>query len=212
MLVSAAAIAAALEIGACSIIKPPKRPEIQTFVLDAPAFTSTEDVAHGNSESAETRVLRVSTMASSGVYDTPRMAYTKSADEIKYFATHRWADPPPEMLVPILIAGLERIDRFPALIGPSSRAPGDLVLETELLAFRQEFNQSKARFHATVRASIMDARTGMILGSPRTFDIVEPMDEEKPESGVRAAGRAAAKMSDEIARYIVEATEASPPQ
>jgi len=204
-------LAVLLQTSACSIIKPPKRPDILTFVLDAPMPAASEGVAQGNSQTGETRVLRVSTMASSGVYDTSQMAYSKKPEEIKYFATHRWAEPPPEMLIPILIAGLERTAHFPALIGPSSRAPGDLMLETQLLSFRQDFGGSKPQFHATVRASIMNAKNGAILGSPRTFDIVEPMDEEKPTAGVRAAGRAAAKLAEEIALYSVQTAEAFPP-
>lgn len=201
----------ALGLSACSILKPPKRPEQQTFMLEASSLASNEAPAQDNSSmEPETRVLRVAAMASSAVYDTQRMAYMRSAGEIEYFASHRWADPPSEMLMPILISGLERTNRFPALVGPSSRAVGDLVLETELLAFRQEFTQSKPQFHASIRASVMDSRHGVILGSPRTFDVVEPMDEAKPTAGVRAAGRAAERMVDAIARYVVDTTEAAP--
>jgi ABC-type uncharacterized transport system auxiliary subunit len=118
------------------------------------------------------------------------------------------------MLVPILIAGLERTNHFAALVGPSSRAPGDLLLETQLLAFRQEFTESKPQFRATVRAAIMDTIGGILLGLPRTFDITEPMEEANPSAGVRAAERAAHRLADEIARFCVEntkqVTQASP--
>jgi len=209
--IASAAALLATGLSACSIIKPPKRPEIETFMLEPPSPEQDEGSTPSSSsmEPSEKRVFRVSTMASSGVYDTPRMAYTRSADEIEYFATHRWADPPPEMLVPILIAGLERTNRFLALVGPSSRAAGDLVLETELLAFRQEFIESKPRFRATIRASIMDTIAGAILGSPRTFDVLEPMDDANPTAGVRAAGRVAERIADEIARYCIETTRES---
>jgi ABC-type uncharacterized transport system auxiliary subunit len=209
MALCSASIAISVYLAACSVVKPPKRPEVQTFVLETPTSLTAEGVAHGNSESGETRVLRVSTMSSRGVYDTRQMAYTKGGEEIKYFAAHQWADPPPDMFVPILVAGLERTNRFPALVGPSSRAPGDLLLETELLSFRQEFIGSKHEFRASVRASILDAKNGRILGSPRTFEVVEPMEEANPDAGVQAAGRAAAKLAEDIARYAVETTEAS---
>jgi ABC-type uncharacterized transport system auxiliary subunit len=55
----------------------------------------------------------------------------------------------------------------------------------------------------------LDAKTGRILGSPRTFEVVEPMDEANPDAGVQAAGRAAAKIAEDIASYAVETTEAS---
>ncbi|HET9888054.1 MAG TPA: hypothetical protein VFR10_11120, partial [bacterium] len=46
-----------LHLGACSVIKPPKRPDVLTFVLDAPLTSNAENVAHGDSNPGESRVL-----------------------------------------------------------------------------------------------------------------------------------------------------------
>jgi cholesterol transport system auxiliary component len=143
-------------------------------------------------------------MESAGGYDTPRMAYSRAGGEIEYFARHRWAERPAEMLEDILVASIERSGRFSAVLSPSSRADGDLFLETELLEFRQDLSGA-ATFHAALRATLVDQGSRRVVGTSRTFDVVEAMDEASASAGAAAAQRAAEHLVAEVAAYCAAA-------
>ena len=205
---SIAAVAAlALGLGACAIFQPAARPAWTTYLLelprasaDAPANEPSR-IGANVSPGASPPVLRVATVESTGGYDTARMAYCRSEGEIEYFANHRWAEAPAAMLMPLLVAGLERTGRFATILVPTSRASGDLLLETQLLVFRCDFaRDGGAAFHLTLRATLVASVDGSVLGS-RSFDAVEPMDEASPGAGAKAAQRAAERAVGEVAAY-----------
>jgi cholesterol transport system auxiliary component len=192
----------ALAVAGCSLLPKPEGPSWTTFLLESGGMV--EGAGGAASETPAARSIRVAAIESAGGYDTPRMAYSRAAGEIEYFARHRWAETPAEMLSPLLVAGLERSGRFTAVLAPSSRANADLLLETELLAFRQEFTGS-ASFRATLRATIVNATDRSVVGPARTFEFVEPMEDASPTAGAKAADRAAARLVGAVAAFCAEA-------
>jgi cholesterol transport system auxiliary component len=207
------ACAAGLALGACSVVKTPERPQWTTFVLE-PKPAAGENEAPGGTDRESTHaphgpVLRVAPIESGGGIDTPRMAYVRTPGTIEYFTRHRWAEPPSEMLAPLLVAALERTARFEAIIDPSSRAVGDASLEGELLSFRMEVGDgagagTSPRFRATMRASLVGSGDRRPLAPARTFDVLVPAPSEDAPGGASAASAAASQLADEIAAWCAE--------
>ncbi len=207
------ALAGAFAAGGCSVFGPPERATWTTFVIEGtaakPDVAAREGAAEGaagtdGGGAAAARSIRVAPIESAAGYDSPLMAYSRARGEIEYFARHRWAEPPAQMLAPLLVAALESGARFAAVIAPSSRANADLFLETQLLAFRVETEGAPA-FRASIRATLVDSIDGRVVRAARTFEILEPMDEVGPGAGAKAAERAAASLVGEIAAYCAEA-------
>lgn len=199
----------ALAACGCALIGPPKRPAWTTFVLESGADGARTPATAGapaGEEASARRTIRVAPVESAGGYDTPQMAYSRAAGELEYYARHRWAEPPAQMLAPRLTAALEQSGTFAAVIAPSSRANADLLLETELLAFRMQF-ESTPTFRATLRATVVNEVDGLVAGSARTFDVVEPMAEANPAAGAKAAERAVARLVAEVAAFCGEAAK-----
>lgn len=197
----------AIALAGCSVLGSPKRTAWTTYVLEGGEVERSEPVAAA--PSADAPMLRVAPIEAAAGYDSPRMAYTRSSGEIEYFAAHRWAEPPSVLLVPLLVEGIERTGTFAAVLPPTSRASGDLLLETELLVFRQEFD-GQARFHARVRAALVDEGQGAVIGAVRTFDLFESMDGENPAAGARAAQKAATRLASEIGAFCASAAASRP--
>jgi cholesterol transport system auxiliary component len=195
----------AFALSACSVVRAPERPGWTTFVLERKP-SSNIDLAPAARVAS---TLRIAAMRSAGGYDTPRMAYSRSGGEIEYYARHRWAERPAEMLEDLLVASLERSGDFAAVLSPSSRADGDLFLETELLEFRQELSGSAA-FHLALRATLVDEESRRVVGTSRTFEIIETMEGASPSAGAIAAQRAGERLVAEVAAYCAAAAEPRP--
>ncbi|MGH2570155.1 MAG: ABC-type transport auxiliary lipoprotein family protein, partial [bacterium] len=169
-------VVALVALAGCSVVKAPERTAWTTFSLEAPHPAAADSASHGSGNPGVVAadpgglVIRVAPFASAAGADSPRMVYVRTPGTLEMYAHHRWADPPAEMLALALVAALEETGTFGGVLGPSSRAAGDLLLESELLAFRMDFVETEPVFRATVRATVSDARTGRPVVAPRTFE------------------------------------------
>jgi cholesterol transport system auxiliary component len=205
------AVAAAVLLvvgGGCSVVKPPARPAWHVFALEPEA--ETEAAAATVDADADAPVAVIAVPGAAAGYATRRMAYTHGGGELEYFATHRWADAPARMLAPLLHDALMRTGAFRAVAVAPTRAAGGLVVETQLLAFRQELDGPQPRFRAVLRVTLVRPDAPSSTDS-RVFEAAEPMDAPGPEPGVRAADRATARLLAEVAAYCAESREVTPP-
>jgi cholesterol transport system auxiliary component len=199
--------ASLVAVAACSVVRAPERIPWTTFVLEEPrpaaADTAADSLGNPGEEAPAPAgpVIRVAPLASAAGADSPRMVYVRTPGTLETYAHHRWADPPAEMLAPQLVAALERTGEFGGVVGPSSRAEGDLLLEAELLEFRMDLVDG-ARFRAKLRATVSDGRSGRPVAAPRAFEVSEPMAEAAPAEGAGAARRATGRLVDEVAAWV----------
>lgn len=138
-------------------------------------------------------VLTVGAVQARGGYDTRAMVYTERANELKYFADHRWADTPARMLLPLIERALERGGRFHAVTGPHSTVGADLRLESELIELRQDFSSKPSRVHLAVRVQLIDlARQRVVV--TRELTETEDATNDDPYAGAQAADRALTRL------------------
>ena len=140
-------------------------------------------------------------------YDTPQMAYSKSAYEIAYFARTEWADTPAHMLHALLVRTLERTRRFRAIVTPPYTGRADYARRAQLLELRDDFSTEPAQAVLAVRVEL-DA--GARTLAAREFIEREPLREKNPAAGVAAANEAAARLLADVARFVVAQTGSAP--
>lgn len=142
--------------------------------------------------------LGIATPSARPGFDEAGMAYVTRAYEIRYFARHRWVEPPARLLAPLLARTLERAGQRPVPAG-QGLAPR-LRLETGIETLQQEFTAQPSQLRFALRAQLVDAVEQRVLAA-RTFEAVEPAPAEDPYGGVVAANRAVARVLEELAAW-----------
>jgi len=149
------------------------------------------------------RVL-VSDFSAAAGYDTTRLAYRISDNELRYYAHRQWIAEPPRMLAEVAVRHLRASGRF-AEVGRGDRVKDpDLVLEASVDAI-EEVDKPKEEWFARL-AMTLSARRG---DSDRVlfrhaFDITVPCAKRNPEEVARGAGKIFAREMEKIARRMAE--------
>jgi len=191
-----AAFAAITLLASCAALQLPEPDRASTYLLEtAPAA--------GAPRLKRDFVLSVSMPRARPGFSTPMMAYTQRPNALEYFARNRWVDTPAHMLAPLLVQALEQSGGFRAVVQAPSSAVAAVRLDTELVRLEQDFGARPSRIRFTLRAQLIDAGTGRVLGSAE-FDETEPAPSDDPYGGVIAANRALARLLERLVDFCAE--------
>lgn len=133
-------------------------------------------------------------------FDSKHMVYSRQAHKLEYFARHEWVDTPARMLAPLMIAAIEASGAFRAVVLTPSAASGDMMLDTAIVHFAQDFSGTPSRLRVTLHAVLVDSATRRVLAS-REFDVVVAAGSDGPEGGVVAANRAVQDVLAQLADF-----------
>lgn len=134
------------------------------------------------------------------LYNTTQMAYRKYPYQMAYFAKNQWADTPSNMLQQLMVQTLQKTHYFHAVITPSFATHYDYILNTQLIDLFQDFTQHPSVVHMTLRAQLVQTRSGRIIRS-KQFSVTSVASQNSPAGGVVAANCAAAQMMRKIASF-----------
>lgn len=191
-------IFAALLAG-CTAFSAPKVENTHLYLLDARPVI----VAEGKKS---TQILAISMPVSRSGYDTPQMAYQRQPLELEYFATHRWADTPARMLMPLLMQALA--PNFSAVVQAPGTIPANLRLDTELIQLQQNFTTKPGKIVLTLRAQLIDLKDKRVV-AVKLFDESENIGSDDAYGGVVAANHALQRVLAQLAEFCLNAS-ASP--
>lgn len=178
---------------ACSVFSPVQTEHINEYLIDSVPQVYN---IHGTTM----KTLAVSLPTANHVYYDKQMAYSLHSHSINYFAKNRWAESPAQMMQPLIVQTLQNTHHFKAVAPPSGVGRYDLLLNTQIHKFQQEFYGPCSIFKLTVRAQLVAFSTGRIIAS-KEFSVIEPAPYRNPYGGVIAANRATAKMLRELADW-----------
>ncbi len=191
-----------LVLSGCSVLPSATPQTIERYVLAYEAPQASRDTA----PAARVGAVRISPPYAHGAYDTPRMAYVKKPHALAYYSRSVWADAPPRLLLPLLIAAVESSGRFTAVFSDAGGVVADYRLDTELLALQQDFTVQPSRIRITLRAQLLDTQRQQLIAS-RVFEETEPADSEDAYGGVQAINRALSRLLAAVSRFVVEAAD-----
>ena len=140
------------------------------------------------------------------VYDTTEMAYMTRPYEIAYFSQHEWAEPPAQMLQPLLVGTLQNTRFFSAVLTPPYAGRHSFALRTEIRELIADFTSEPAALQLSLRFQLSEGATGAVVAT-KDISIREPMQQKTPYAGVVAGNDATAKALLELARFVVEKAE-----
>lgn len=167
-------------LAACSALQAPKTRPLHLYLLEAKTAPSTLPTRRAE-------VLAVSLPVAAPGYDTAQMAYLRQPLELEYFASHRWADIPAQMIQSALVQTLST--EFSAVVTAPGMLPADLRLDTELIKLQQNFTQQPSRIQLTLRAQLIDVKAKRVI-AVKLFEESEITTSEDAYGGALAANRA----------------------
>lgn len=206
-IVAALRAAAALLLGtlaACTVLPKAERIAVERYTLEV-----SEPVPQVASSvpAADAPVLLVARPQVRSDLDTPRMAYQRQDYEIEYFTRSRWADTPPQLLLPGLTQALEASGGFGAVVRIGSPAQPRLRLDTELLDFTQDFRTEPSVFRLQLRAQLLDVQARRVLAT-QVFSAARPAPSANAYGGAQAANEAWRTMLPQLVEFATAAIPA----
>lgn len=134
-------------------------------------------VAESGSPPVRWQLLVEPPAASAGI-DTPRIAVTRSATALDYFAGVSWADRAPNMVQGLIVQSFEDSRRIVSVGRDSAGLRSDFLLKTELRDFQAEFTDPNAAAPDRVRVRLsakLVAMPNRTIEAGETFDAVVPV-------------------------------------
>ena len=188
----------ALSLAGCALLSAPP-PQTSKQILNK----MPPEVPQRSSQGA---VLVVYPPQTRPVYDTTEMAYMTRPYEIAYFSQHEWAEPPAQMLQPLLVGTLQNTRFFGAVLTPPYAGRHSYALRTEIRELIADFTSEPAALQLSLRFQLSEGATGAVVGV-KDISVREPMQQKTPYAGVVAGNEATAKALLELARFVVEKAE-----
>jgi cholesterol transport system auxiliary component len=182
-------------LAGCTGLQAPKVESTHLYLLDA------KPVKQLLPQRRE-QVLAISQPGSWPGFDTPQMAYLRQPLTLEYFATHRWVDTPPRMLMPLLMRALE--PDFRAIVQAPGMIPADLRLDTELIRLQQNFSTRPSRIQLTLRAQLIDMKDKRVI-AVKLFDESENSASDDAYGGVLATNRALQRILEQLVEFCLNA-------
>lgn len=180
---------------ACSIFSPVKTDSIKEYMVDVKPFAP-------QLRKTSFKTIAVSMPTTNRIYQGKEMVYSVRPHEFSDFAKNRWVEPPVQMLQPLIIQALQNTHHFKAVAPAVSVGRYDLLLNTQIIDFYQDFCEAGSVFKLTLRAQIIRVSSGRVVVS-KQFTIIQPAPRPNPYGGVIAANLASEKVLNELARWSV---------
>ena len=138
------------------------------------------------------------------LYREDRLVYWTPNGEIRTYHSHRWVEPPSEIVEHLLLQSLRDSGRFRGVQAQRSSARGDFVLRGRLSNFDEVIGpRPSARIR--LEAELYDARKGATVWS-HSFSEDEPVQGKGIDAVVdalrQATGRVVAGVSSSLAEYF----------
>jgi cholesterol transport system auxiliary component len=169
-----------------------------TFTLEA-AFPA-------KAAAKETPAMLVAAPHARPGFDTERMAYVRSPNQLEYFARHRWIDAPARMLAPLIVQALESTGAFSAVVQAPTVARAKWRLETEIVKLQQDFLGQPSRVEVVLRAQLIDSVTQQAVAA-RMFATTVAATSDDARGGAKAANDALHQLLPQLAQWCVASLE-----
>jgi len=191
-----------LAVTSCALLSPPPKVIVQKSVLTEVPPDLPQRMDRGDT-------VLVYPPKTAPPYDTTQMAYSTRPHEVAHFTEREWGATPSQMLYPLVVRTLENTHAFRAVLTAPFTKRYTYALRTEILELIQDFESDSASSVLTLRFQLTDYAADRVVAT-KEVSVREPMHERNSYAGVIAANQATAKALREMARYVLQATDAPP--
>ena len=172
---AAVAVLLAVMLAGCGSERP-----VKYYEINYPPPAATADTSGGINAS-----ILVRTFMASHLYREDPIVYATGPEEMGTYTSHRWVEPPTELLQGALVRGLRAAGSYKSVMNLRSDSHGDYVLTGNLYDFKEYSGNGGIFAKLNFDANLRDTRTGKTVWS-HTYN------HDEPSSGKDVAGVVAA--------------------
>lgn len=163
------------------------------------AYSLTETPGHHTS-ARTSKILLVLPPDASPYYRTTQIVYQMKPHQISYFTRNAWAEPPAQMLLPLLVKTLQNSNHFRAIVTPPVTGVYDYMLNTQIMTLRVNLDTHPTMVEVVIRAQIFNASSNRVVAT-KNINIFEPVKGCGFYDRVLAANHAIAKALKQINKF-----------
>lgn len=180
---------------ACSITPSPEFAPTN-YILQAQKNTAIKDLKPNHKN------IKIMPVQSPLYLKSEEIIYIKDGSLAAY-AKHFWKNPPNDSFELMLTQKFEESGIFKAVLNQNSQVVPDLLLESKLFSFEQNFDKDKNFVSVRLSANLIEARDKSLLAHKYfEFDVdVEKLD---ANSAALAFNKALNQLSDELLLWIAQ--------
>ncbi len=187
----------AVALAGCGLSTPVNLPEMHVYNLSAVKPTINAQQHRSN------KTLLVSLPIPDPGFESNKMIYEPLPFSLRGYASHQWAAPPAQMVLPMLAQSIINQGYYKAVVTTPFTGMTNYRLDTRVISFTQDFTQPTSREHVVLQETLINSATSEVVAS-RQFSVYVPAPQNNPYSGVVAANRAVAVLGNEIAGWAVK--------
>jgi ABC-type uncharacterized transport system auxiliary subunit len=191
-----AMVLVALVLSGCSAFRSEVDP-VMTYTLGGAASPSVPF------DGSPCCVLEVRTPLPAPGFATVRMLYQRTEFQHEAYAYAQWVDTLPMLVRSSIIARLDRLGRFEAVVAAPSPEPPQFRLETRELMVLHRFEGDSSEVEVSLRARLIDAEKRELIGARPFSSTVSAAP--TAQGGVAAANEALDNVLTELSRYLLDA-------
>lgn len=177
---------------------PVKSPIIHQYQLKAFKTGSYQQKAHVQS-------ILVSPPEAVAGYQTNQMLYTCKPFEISAFAHNSWANPPADMLLPLIVQSLQRAGYFRIVTSSANSEHTDYRVDTQLIELKQNFLKKPSQIDLAIKVVLSNLNQNRPTAS-RILRYTVTTLTDTPYGGVVAANKAVEQFTADLSRFVRQAT------
>lgn len=148
------------------------------------------------------RSILVSQPEAVGGYQTEQMLYIKKPFELNSFLHSAWADPPANMLFPLIVQSLQYTGYFYAVASSPYSEQTDYRIDTQLITLQQDFLCKPSAVELVVKVVLTHVSDNRIVAS-RVMSQRVSCPQQTPYGGVVAANQATLALTGEITQFVL---------
>ena len=130
-----------------------------------------------------------------------QMLYINKLFERASFAHNAWANTPAEMLFPLIVKSMQRLEQFQVLTSTSNSEPTDYRLDTQILSLEQNFLRTPSQIDFAVKIVLSNVKNNQpLISKIMEYHVNCPTD--TPYGGVLAANKAVELFTSDLSRFV----------
>lgn len=185
----------AAALSSCSIFSP-------VTIKPSTEYSFTQIPAPHHAKYRSSRIIMVMTPDAAPYYKSTQIAYQMQPHQVSYFTQNAWAEPPAQMLQPLLVKTLQNTNRYRAIVAPPVTGNYDYMLTTQILNLRVKYDTHPAVFEVTIRAQIFNAASNKAIAT-KDITVDEPICNGPFYTRILAANHAIANALAQIANFTL---------
>jgi len=136
-------------------------------------------------------------------YQTAAMLYIRKPYKLETFAKNAWADPPGDMLYPLITESLQRSGYFFAVASSTNGEVVDYRLDTQLLRLQQNFLKKPSEIDLAVKVVLNNVKQNRVIAS-KVISLQIPCLADTPYAGVVAANKGTMQLTEQITQFVLD--------